>query len=307
MLRNRHHTLFLTSALLLLVLAGCSTAKASASTSTGEPAIGAVPKILDSSTLRLPVEDYLPSSAEDDRLGVADLALIRSCMARFGIKYDIKPILGSTYGPVSLTDRRYGITDATLAAHYGYGLGPRDPALQKRPDKPDIGSAGETALSGEGQSEVNGITVPNGGCIGEADRKLSGSVPASVDMHKGNTLQFQSFAQSRADSRVVAAFKEWSACMARSGYHYADPLAAAGDPDFAGAANSHDVAVALADISCKSETNLVGIWFTVESAYERQVIDADPVGFAATKQAITARDQAAVALSASAAPTPATS
>jgi hypothetical protein len=294
--RTPRRAVLATSSLLLLLLAGCGSAPKPIVANPTEPAIGTIPHILDGSGLRLPVEEYLPTSSQEDRLGVADLVLIHDCMARFGIAYDVKPVLGSSYGPVSLTDRRYGITDATLAAHFGYGLGARDPALVPRPAKPQIGNAGVTALSGQGQSEVNGVAVPEGGCMGEADRTLNADVPASVDIRKGNELQFQSFSESRTDSRVVAVFRAWSACMARSGFHYADPLAAAGDPTFTGRPDAHQIAVALADISCKGETNLVGVWFTVESAYQRRAINADAAQYAAVGIAIMARDRSAARL-----------
>jgi hypothetical protein len=54
--------------------------------------------------------------------------------------------------------------------------------------------------------------------------------------------------------------------------------------------------VARQDIACKAETNLVGRWFAVESAYQRQAIDADRSGFAEVKAAIEAQDRNAAAL-----------
>lgn len=207
------------------------------------------------------------------------------------------PVPSGGYGPVSLTDRRYGITDVGLARSFGYGLGPRDPARAVRPARPEIGADGENVLSGQGRSVVNGIAVPEGGCIGEADRNLTEPGTSSVDIRKGNQLNLESFAQSRQDSRVQAAFRSWSACMEQAGYHYADPLAAAADPAFAGTPDPQQIAVALVDIDCKARTDLVGIWFTVESAYQRRAIDADAAAFAAAKEAIVARDRAATAVS----------
>ena len=286
-----------TVAAVVLALAGCSTSSPSTVDESVEPAIGPVPSIVDSAHLRLPVEDYLPTAEQSDRLSRAQVALVRACLARFGIAYDVVPVPSGAYGPVSLTDRRYGITDARLAAQFGYGLGPRDPARMPRPNKPNIGADGENVLSGQGRSVVNGQAVPPGGCIGEADRGLSSSRTPAADLRRGNDLQLDSFAQSRVDSRVRSVFQAWSACMGRTGFAYADPLSAAGDPAFIGSVDQHQVAVAGADIACKAATNLVGVWFTVEAAYQSRAIAANRAAFTATRSAIEARDQLAAAVS----------
>jgi hypothetical protein len=282
-----------TAAAVLLALAGCS--RPSTVDAGAEPAIGPVPALLASAGLRLPVEDYLPTADQKDRLSRAQVALVRSCLARFGIRYDVVPVRSGGYGPVSLTDRRYGITDARLAAQHGYGLGPRDPALMPRPDRPRLGADGENVLSGQGRSVVNGQAVPPGGCIGEADRGLTSARTPAADLRRGGDLQLDTFARSRVDSRVQSVFQAWSTCMGRAGYAYADPLAAAGDPAFIGSVDQHQLAVAAADIGCKAATNLVGVWFTVEAAYQSRVIAANRAAFTATRSAIEARDQLAAA------------
>jgi hypothetical protein len=296
------------AALILVVLvAGCSaqstmehgrSASSRAEDLRGEPAVGPAQAVLDNAALRLPVEDYLPTVDQNDRLARAQVALIQACLHRWGFGYDVVPVPSGRYGPTSLTDRRYGITDLALASRYGYGLGPRDPALMTRPSPPKLDPDGVTVLSGQGRSVVAGLAVPAGGCIGEASRQLAGSL-SSADLRRGSDLQAASFGQSRVDSRVRAVFQAWSSCVARSGYRYADPLAAAADPAFTGPADQHQLDVAAADIACKASTNLVGVWFTVEAAYEARAIAADPDGFAATRSAIAARDRLAAAALAS--------
>ena len=275
---------------LVLLVAGCSSR--STVDLRSEPATGPAPEVLAGAGLRLPVEDYLPTGDQNDRLAQAQVALIRGCLARWGFGYDVVPVPSGRYGPTSLTDRRYGITDLALARVYGYGLGPRDPSLITRPSPPKLDPDGVTVLSGQGRSVVAGLAVPAGGCIGEADRALAGSL-SPADLRRGGDLQVESFARSRVDSRVRAVFQAWSSCVARSGYRYADPLAAAADPAFTGSPDRHQIDVATADIGCKASTNLVGVWFTVESAYQQRAIDADPSGFAATRGALAARDELA--------------
>lgn len=292
-----HRRAAVLAALLAVAASAACTASTAATSGPAEPAVGPIPTLLKSVDLRMPVQDYLPTADQDDRLGVARVRLIQKCLADFGIAYPIEPVRGSDYGPRSTTDRRYGITDAGLARSQGYGLGDRDPARIGKPKQPDLGTDGVTALTGAGQSVVRGKAVPTGGCLAKADAALAKAVPAGVDVSKPGQLQRWSFERSRQDSRVVAVFQAWSQCMDRAGFRYADPMAVMGDPAFeAEPPSAGEVTVALADIGCKEQTNVVGVWFTVESAYQHREIAADRAGYAAIRAAITARDTFAASL-----------
>jgi len=274
-----------------------SAAPSAQSSASAEPAVGAVPHIVRSVDLRLPVEDYQPTTAERVRIAAARIRLIQKCMADFGIAYKAGPVAETPYGPRSATDRRYGITDVQLAKTEGYGLGSRDPAKEPKPPAPNLGNDGLTALTGNGQSVVRGRAVPKGGCMRVADDRIAATVPADVDLTKGNDLDSWSFKESQSDSRVIAVFHAWSACMARAGYNYTDPMAAMDDPAVEDAEiTAQDIKTALADIRCKDETNLVGVWFTVESAYQNRAIARDRAGFDAARAAIATRDKFASSL-----------
>jgi hypothetical protein len=278
-----------------LVFAAC--APATGEQDSGEPAIGSVPKLVATVDLRLPVQDYQQTDQQAERFARARVALIRQCLRRFGVDYAVEQVSSAGYGPRSLTDRRYGITDAGLAARAGFGMGERDPGLQPKPSNPDIGPDGEAALFGDGPSVVRDIAVPSGGCIAEADRMLDRSVPSGADPQLGQQLQFQSFDWSKKDSRVRDVFAKWSSCMAERGYHYPDPLADVADPKFTGAeVTAEQIEVAQTDIRCKEKTNVVGVWFTVESAYQVREIKRNSAAFDACAKAIAARQQAAIAV-----------
>jgi len=280
-------------AVAVLAFAGCTLSNAGEPDNT-EPEIGPVPTLLASVDLRLPVQDYLPTDAQTAEFAHARLALIQQCMKRFGIDYVVEEIPSTGYGPRSLTDRRYGVTDAELVLRDGFGLGDRDPSRLPRPAKPDIGPDGESALFGKGPSIVRGIQIPTGGCVGEADRTLDRAIPSGADPQLGNKLQFQSFDSSKQDSRVRAGFSAWSSCMAEIGYPSPNPLAAAADPRFTGRqVATEQIDAAEADIRCKAKTNLIGIWFTVESAYQKREIERNTEAFASCEKALAARQRAA--------------
>jgi hypothetical protein len=263
----------------------------------GPPAARPVPILLDSADLRLPAQDYLLTGAQAALVGRGRLLLIQRCMRRFGVSYAVPEVGAGRYGPRTLTDRRYGITDAALAARDGYRLGARDPALQKRPAVPRLGPDAQTALTGDGRSRIHGLAVPDGGCIAEADRHLAALAPREADPVLGERLQLGSFEASRQDERVRRVFRAWSSCMRRAGYDYADPLTVVGDPQFAGnRPGPHEISVAYTDVLCKASTNVIGIWFTVESAYQQGWIQQHAAAMLSCKNALAAEIRAAAAL-----------
>lgn len=59
--------------------------------------------------------------------------------------------------------------------------------------------------------------------------------------------------------------------MGRSGYDY-DSVWEPNNQNWPEPVGEEEIAVAEADVACKQEVNLVGIWFAVESAYQRRTI-----------------------------------
>ncbi len=87
---------------------------------------------------------------------------------------------------------------------------------------------------------------------------------------------------------VKKATRAWSACMAKNGYNYPDPLTAFHKEPFAinrgsgavtiGSAqslakNQAQIAMAVADADCTQSTDLAGIYFAVEASYEQQIVN----------------------------------
>lgn len=273
-----------------LTSAGCSsrTAATRSPSTTASSTATQYPTVLDSVPLHLPVQDYMATDAQVQTIGTARVMLVDGCLQHFNIKRATPPA-PVAYGPRSLTDRRYGIFDLALAAKFGFGLGP--PSRQTMPAQPDLGADGQTILTGEGRSQINGKNIPEGGCLGEADRALEAHKPAGADTGLPQNLSFESFEWSQHDPRVLAVFKAWSTCMASHQYQYRNPLATAADARFTGSASASKLAIdtATTDIGCKRQTNLIGIWFGVESDYQAEQIRTHAAAFKAVKDALTAR------------------
>lgn len=250
------------------------------------------PALVQAASLHLPVESYMLADADLTLVARARARLVERCLDGFGIHLAMPdPGASSAFGPRTLMDRRYGITDAHLAAVDGFGLGPRDPSLAPPQPKPDLSVDARTALSGQGASVVNGKQVPRGGCLTQADRQLDAGNPANVDTALPQRLQFATFEQSQHDPTVLAAISAWSSCMQAAGYRYASPLDAVSDPRFTDSTHPsrQEIRTAVADVRCKERTNLVGIWFSTESAMQRQEIARSSDAFASALRALRSR------------------
>ncbi|MGW3353841.1 hypothetical protein ACWDFL_00285 [Streptomyces bungoensis] len=249
------------------------------------PEIGAVPRLVSAADRRLPIEDFLLGDAGQDRLDRARAVLVRRCMARFGIAYRA-PAAPRQFRPRTLTQLRYGITDADAAARLGYtpaGAGrakPHRAAAAPLParealalngtDDPGVKPGSARAAGGR----VGGRPVPAGGCAGEALRALhADDRQAGGDAPLADRVNYETYELSRRDHRVTAAYGRWSACMRTHGYTYAGPEEAAADPAWRTAtATARERAVAATDARCKARTDLVGIWYTVEVAYQKRLV-----------------------------------
>ena len=62
--------------------------------------------------------------------------------------------------------------------------------------------------------------------------------------------------------------------MKATGFHYAMPWDAGNDPRFTGQHSSPtEIAVATADVACKRKTNVVGVWYAVDAALQKALIE----------------------------------
>lgn len=261
-------------------LSGCSSSQA-AGDSTSEPSVSAISRLTSTDTFMLPLDQFAPSAEDGARVQAAYRVRLRQCVAGFGLEFATQtaPSQPPALGPNA---RRYGVTDAETAAAYGYRVAP-EPATQKPPPK-RLSTEVETVLSGKGQSTINGKPVPAGGCVAKAQNDINGG-PATVDDSLADRLSRESFSRSEADSRTRAALARWSTCMKAKGFDYATPDSAVGDPGFAtSAVTKVEISTAKADIVCKEQTNLVGIWAAVEMAYQQRIIAANQSALAALRQ-----------------------
>ncbi|MET9962959.1 hypothetical protein ABZ128_28495 [Streptomyces sp. NPDC006326] len=285
--RSPRPALTASAAVLALLLTGCS--QSGGADSDGEPAIGDVPALLESRDLALPMSPYIPDDRQLGLLNEAQDVLVDQCMRRYGFRYQQRRKADSTVKRDN--NRRYGLSDPAEAARYGYEnpqlvrtekppqqpLGPNEQlvlnGLEVDPSLPVPMSQEEAEKSDVATTAVGGQKVPAGGCGREGALKLWAPTKDTVDYMVPQNFRADGYARSRKDSRVVKAIKSWSECMGRHGYtvdNPMDPPPGINDSNYGG---PQAIAIAKQDVECKKETNLVGIWYTVEVAYQKRLIE----------------------------------
>ncbi|MGW7262233.1 hypothetical protein [Streptomyces sp. NPDC054842] len=288
------------AAVLMACAVGCSASAADGDGAARRPVVETTPTVLDPAELRLPLERYQFSDAEWARLNRAQHLLAAACMKRYGIDY--RPSDGKR-APVirSRTERRYGLADARLARTSGYHV----PAAMRAapPTPPRLSEAQLTVLAGPAPGSAQarsrepltyrGAPVPDGGCMGEAQRSLGGKGQFG-EAETVRRINSDSVLKAAKDARVKRAFRSWAACMSEKGHHYRDPWQAINDKEFSGSrVSEREKAVAKADVECKRRTNVVGVWYAVDAAYQKQILKAG--GDRVERLAAHKRDQLAEA------------
>ncbi|MFE7173243.1 hypothetical protein [Streptomyces sp. NPDC057616] len=292
----------------VLLVSGCSsstTADTSKNAADGKPIVNKDnwPKKIPTSgltkDLTLPLEAYMTSYADQVTVDQTTNDLEQSCMKDYGIDLTL-PLAGANPPPSdndANIERRYGITDRAEAAKYGYEL---PPALQQHTEqtirdlsgaevevltghtKPELPNAakgvkagGPLAAPGQGakpaRAEYNGKKLKAGGCVGWSKDQLGvkATDPTFVAQLAGDSL-----VQSMKDDKVTKAIAAWSSCMDGKGHReLADPYKAM-DQGVTndGQPTQESIALAVDDVDCKTQTDLVKIWFGVETAIQNQQI-----------------------------------
>lgn len=276
----------------LLVLTAMMSALVACSAPTApsikEPPLGVIQVITDPRQIVLPLDAYELNPQDAVLVERAEHELAGVCMRRFGFTWEEQ--FNERNLPSAITHYRlYGLLNEASAAAYGYHNGPLPPG----PDyvDPATEDSGDVSLdfwnvlgAKTGGGTYRGMQIPEGGCFGEARRKVAEGGPA-FDPALPENLSIDSWARSNKDGRVLAAFGAWSACMAEAGFSYRTPMDANNDGRWHGDKGTRaEIAVATADVRCKKQTNLTGIRMAVDSAYQQRAIETGAQALDAVKK-----------------------
>ncbi|WP_142881384.1 hypothetical protein [Streptomyces malaysiensis] len=235
-------------------------------------------------TWRLPIEKYLPAKKDTRIIAATRDSMIDECMKATGYdQWTPAPDLPEVGGK-TLTDWRYGIHDAVLAAKRGYHP---DAAEQQAYDEAQ--EAGAVDESGADNATLNG-------CVAQAD----GKAPAAQAGALAQQISDDSYLESMNTLSVVEVFAKWSSCMKAQGYTYAKPMDANDDTRFSDPQNVTDeeIATAKVDVECRRKYGVEKVWFDAEVALQQTAIAKNQTALDEERAAIRSAVTKAKSLSA---------
>lgn len=233
-----------------------------------------------------PLSPYALSVSERMTIQYAEEVLTARCMQAAGFEYDVRP-LAETIEAENKREavshsRLYGITDAEVAAKYGYDLVPEE--IETEAEEPT--EAYLVALVGPDTMSTSNV----GGCLGSARSQLSYRM---IDDQSGMTfdggpgdlaelLKYGAYTAFSASPEWSSVVDDWSDCMAAKGWKVADPIGLEGDvldelshrfedPELP--VSEKEKQIALDDIACKVDTDLVRRLSEGNDAAEQQVVE----------------------------------
>lgn len=254
----------------------------------GRPQISVppIPPASSSRPIAMPLDSYEQVAGnEQEVLSEASSLLTQSCMTARGFSYTEAAQPSTELSALQQTENSpVGLINLSQAQTYGYatpkgGSGGGGPvffgavsgqvfgqAIQ------DNGPAWVTALLGFSPDPVQQNQGHHEGCIQLVTSELYGPDRGSSNPDPVPGIAFQALQWTQSDPRTLAVDKAWSRCMTARGYGYGSPQEAA-QKNWPSAPSSIEIETAVADVTCKAQTNLTNTWLTVEAAYQLALID----------------------------------
>jgi hypothetical protein len=293
-MRNRFSASCLVASLMVATatVAGCSLTD-SKPPADGEPSIGALLNI-DPKTFSRPLDPYRVSPENQRNASKAELVLAYRCLRGFG--FDGQPPT-ATGNPPARNAGLFGIVDEQMAQVRGYHPAAEPSDKERQARERELPPAASAVMMGQGQSSYQGKPVPEGGCIGEARRKIAEGGPDIKEPRLADNLAIEAYDRSKQDSRVLKVYAEWSVCMKQAGFEYTDPWKALNDPAFVSSEPTQkEITVATADARCKRKTNLVNVHATVLTAYEQRAVERNAEALSQIKKSYEIQEKNAAAV-----------
>ncbi|MET9897218.1 hypothetical protein [Streptomyces sp. NPDC006446] len=293
----RYTRLVITAGVGALLLTGCAEG---AGENIGAGGGSVARDVVTEADIVLPVSAYLFTREQQALVDTANSTLASDCMKRFGFDWPVKKA-----EPVKVVNRRYSVVGEKVAAEHGYHVIPSAGDAEHAEGAVSSGAKfppeaymiyGAKGGKAGASDSYQGKDIPQGGCLGEAGRKLG--LDKVQDPTKGKigllSIDFSSFGKAQKAPEFKKAQDEWVACMKKAGYQHttflqpAEKYASQGE-----SASPQEKAVAKADVKCKQETKLATVLLRLETQIQNDYIEQNAAGFAEIK-----KDQGAVIKSA---------
>ena len=244
-----------------------------------------VPPVGSSLTIPMPLDAYQAISTQQQEALADDSALlIQRCMAARGFEdtSSANPPFSSVITLEQVETAGAGLTSSTQARVFGF-VHPKNTGSQ--PSGPQI--IGIVSAVGFGQSLKAGRayaealfgfgpgtgTGPGGhlGCLQQASKQVYGPIIGEPAPDPVGQIAAQAVTFTQSDPRIHAVDRAWSRCMARHFYHYSTPQRVEGR-QWRSPPSKAEIAAAVADVTCKTQTNLLNTWLAVEAGYQQALI-----------------------------------
>jgi hypothetical protein len=244
-----------------------------------------IPPVSSSLTIPMPLEAYQAiSTQQQEALADASALLIQRCMAARGFEdtSSANPPFSSVLTLEQVETAGAGLTSIAQARTFGF-VHPKNTGSS--PSGPQIigfvgavgfgqslkaGRAYAEALFGFGPGTGTG---PGGhlGCMQQASKEVYGPIVGEPVPDPVPQIAAQAASFTQTDPRIHAVDRAWSRCMARHFYHYGTPQQVE-HRQWRTPPNKAEIATAVADVTCKTQTNLLNTWLAVEAAYQQALI-----------------------------------
>ena len=244
-----------------------------------------IPSADSSLPIAMPLEAYQAiSTQQQETLADASTLLIQHCMAARGFE-DTSPTSGplssvATLGQVEAAGA--GLTSLTQARTFGFA---HPKGAGSAPSGPNIigfvnaSGFGQSLKAGRAYAEAlygfgPGFGAGPGGhvsCLQQASKAVYGAQVGEPVPDPVPQIAEQAASFTQTDPRIRAVTRAWSTCMARHYYHYSSPTQVEGHR-WRTPPNRAEIATAVADVTCKTQVNLLNTWLAVEAAYQQALI-----------------------------------
>lgn len=224
--------------------------------------------------LPTPLAAYALTAREMATLDFARRALWRECLKGFGFDYPVPSYKDLVSRHLALEEvtvsRWFGITNRDTAKVYGMLLPSNEWASDEVElmDSPELSLVllGPVTPDGEpildAPASIDGVVIPEGGCAGEASRRLGAeNIMNFGDMARD--LRFSSSKEFQDSSGYQELQAKWAACMSKAGYPqvkrtYNDPFATKliASRKEADKPSAEEIEFALASIDCMEEVDV---------------------------------------------------
>jgi hypothetical protein len=245
-----------------------------------------IPPANSSLPVAMPLEAYQAiSTQQQEALADASNLLIQRCMVARGFEdtSSASPPFSSVASLEAIETGGAGLTSITQARVFGF-VHPKGTGSSSSSGPPIIGIVGASGFGqslkvGRGYTEAlygygpGSGTGPAGhvGCFEQASKQVYGPTTGEPAPDPVPQIAQQAVGFTASDPRIHAVEHAWSGCMARHFYHYSTPQQLEGQR-WQSPPSKKEIRTAVADVACKTQTNLLNTWLAVQAAYQQALI-----------------------------------